>query len=451
MLRLAGPVLAEELLNLLVGYTDWWLTGHFLEGAEYKAAMGLMAYLLWLIPSLFAAIAIGATALVARFVGAGDSANARKVANQAVLLGAVFGAVATVGVWFGGPTLLRWLQLPAESQPLAWRYLSLIVPAIPAIMFEQIAIGLLRGAGDTVTGLVAKIAVNAVNIGLSAALVVGWGPFPELGWPGLAIGSAIGHFVGALILAAALIRGRSGLVWEPTSVRPDYSLLARMLKVGLPGGLDVLSVLACHLTYVSIINTLGAEAAGAHGLGVELEALAYAPASSFAVAAATMAGQYLGAGEAQRAVRAVRSAVAFGVVFMTCMGVLFHHFGWVLVDIFIAPGAEETARLTTSYLRIVSMSLPFLAVTMVFMGTLRGAGDTLWSLAITLIGLALIRVPCAAWLAWPSVTIPVLGLTIEGWDLGVTGAWYAMVVDVFLRSMMLTGRFLHGGWKRVKV
>ena len=71
MLALALPVFAEESLTLLVGYTDWWLTGSFLPGDEYKAAMGLMAYLLWLIPILFAAVAIGATAMVSRIVGAG--------------------------------------------------------------------------------------------------------------------------------------------------------------------------------------------------------------------------------------------------------------------------------------------------------------------------------------------------------------------------------------------
>ena len=72
MLWLALPVLAEQLLTMLVGYTDWWLVGHYLDGPAPKAAMGLMAYVLWLIPSLFSAVAIGATALVARFVGAGD-------------------------------------------------------------------------------------------------------------------------------------------------------------------------------------------------------------------------------------------------------------------------------------------------------------------------------------------------------------------------------------------
>ncbi|MBI2481632.1 MAG: MATE family efflux transporter, partial [Planctomycetia bacterium] len=101
MLGLAMPVLAEESLTMLVGYTDWWLAGHFLAGAEYKAAMGLMSYVLWLLPSMFAAVAIGATALIARCVGAGDREAARRVTHQALLLGSAFTIVVLAAVFLG--------------------------------------------------------------------------------------------------------------------------------------------------------------------------------------------------------------------------------------------------------------------------------------------------------------------------------------------------------------
>ena len=82
--------MAEQLLTMLVGYTDWWLAGHYLEDPSYLAAMGLMAYILWLLPSMYSAIAIGATSMVARHVGAGEMQRARHVANQAVTIGVVF-------------------------------------------------------------------------------------------------------------------------------------------------------------------------------------------------------------------------------------------------------------------------------------------------------------------------------------------------------------------------
>ncbi len=451
LLRLAWPVLTEELLNLLVGYTDWWLTGHFLKGASYQAAMGMLAYLIWLVLSLFAAVAIGATALVARSMGAGDRATAQRVAHQALLAGSVVAILVTAAAWWGGLPFIRLLRLSDEATPVAWAYLRWIVPAIPAIMFEQVAIAVLRGAGDTVTGLWTKVVVNLVNASVSATLLTGWGGAPTVGWEGLAIGTALGHVVGAVILAIVLLRGRADIRWRAADLRPDRPLLMRLFKVGIPGGLDVLAVLACHLTYVSIINTMGTEAAAAHGLGVELEALSYAPASSFAVAAATMTGQYLGAQRPDAARRTIFMAIGACVTFMTLMGVFFYHSGWRMAEFFVSDSSPGTAALVSDYLQIVAFSMPFLATTMVLTGALRGAGDTLYSLAITFTGLALVRVPGAAWMGWDEWTVPGTNWTIEGWHMGVHGAWWAMVIDVTLRSSLLLARFLSGGWQRVKV
>lgn len=451
LLRLALPVFFEESLNLLVGYTDWWLTGHYLEGSAYQAAMGLMAYLIWLLMGLFSAVAIGASALVGRFVGAGNMAGARRVAHQALLAGVFLAAVLTAAAYLGGLPFIRLLRLPEEATPLAWRYLFWVIPAIPAIMLEQVAIAILRGAGDTVTGLYTKVVVNFVNAVCSAALLLGWGGLPALGWEGLAIGTSIGHAVGAAILLAALIRGRDGIGWRLRELTPDWGLLARMFRVGGPGGLDVLAVLGCHLSYVSIINTLGTDSAAAHGLGVELEAMAYAPASSFAVAASAMTGLLLGANEPRQAGRAILTAAIVAILFCSTMGFIFYHSGWVLVEWFVGESSPRTALLARDYLRIVSFSMPFLATTMVLTGALRGAGDTLCSLAVTFTGLALIRVPGAAWLAWSELPIPILDVTISGWNLGVQGAWWAMVIDVAIRSTLLAIRFATGGWKRVRV
>src|SRR5436190_22285611 len=95
MLALALPVLAEESLNLLVGYTDFFLAGRFLPGREPLAAMGLMAYFLWMLPSLFTIVSIGTLAVVARLIGAGERREAAHVARQALLLGL---GVAAIGV-----------------------------------------------------------------------------------------------------------------------------------------------------------------------------------------------------------------------------------------------------------------------------------------------------------------------------------------------------------------
>jgi Na+-driven multidrug efflux pump len=209
-------------------------------------------------------------------------------------------------------------------------------------------------------------------------------------------------------------------------------------------------VLTCHLIYVSIINRLGTQAQAAHGLGVQIEALSYLPGSAFQVAAATLAGQSLGAADQGRAVRGVLLCAGSALAIMTAAGFVLY-FGGESLASFFTGSPNPTSELTGKLLKIVALSCPSLAILMVLSGALRGAGDTRWTLAITFIGLVGVRVPGACLLAWDEAPLPLTDLAIPGLGLGVAGAWYAMVADVILRSVLMTGRFLQGGWKTVRV
>jgi putative MATE family efflux protein len=442
--------LAEESLNLLVGYTDWFLAGRYLPGDESLAAMSFVAYFLWILPTLFAGLGIGALAVIARLVGGGQSRGAAHVARQAIFLGcgvALLGmaVVLMLGEWFVGA-----MQLRGEAARLALRYVQILIPAIPFVMLEQVGSACLRGAGDTVTGMLARVVLNAVNIAVSVSLV------PTLGFEGLAIGTACGHMIGGLIVLYRLTRGSAGLsLLEPETngsrrLRLDGATIRRVLRVGLPGGIDVLAVLTCHLIYVAIINRLGTLSQAAHGLGVQIEAMSYLPGSAFQVAAATLAGQSLGAADQRRARRGVLLCVGSALAIMTVAGLVLYFFGEPVARVFTGE-TSETTILTGKLLKIVALSCPSLAILMVLSGALRGAGDTRASLAITFVGLVGVRIPLACWLAWSEVPLPFTDLSIPGAGLGVAGAWHAMVGDVILRSLLALARFIQGGWQRVRV
>ena len=445
------PVLAEESLTMLVGYTDWWLAGHYLAGAEYKAAMGLMSYVLWLLPSMFAAVSIGAMALIARSVGAGDRDAARRFAHQAILLGSALSIIVLAAVLLGSESLVRVMQLEGRAAELAVRYIWILTPVIPAIMLEQVGVACLRGGGDTVSGFIAKSIVNVVNVVVSTLLVVGPGNIPKLGWEGLAIGTACGHGLGGLLVLVLLVRGRAGLRLEFARLRPDPALLRRLWRIGMPGGVDVLAVLCCHFVYLAIINGLGVEAAAAHGLGVQIEALAYLSCYAFHVAASTMTGQLLGAGDSRRAARSAIEACMVGTTLLTLAALVFYFAGAWLAGFFTGDIHDPTAMAAGKLLKIVAFSTPPLAVVMVLTGALRGAGDTRWPLVVTFLGLIAVRLPLACLFAWESFHIPGIDITITGFGLGVAGAWWAMVIDVVLRSVLLIFRFWQGSWKTMTV
>jgi putative MATE family efflux protein len=437
LVRLVWPVIVEQLLVMLVGFSDTLLAGHYLS-ESHLAAMTMVSYALWMFTNLFAIVAIGAVAMTARFVGAGDWPSANRVTNQSFALGAILAVFFTSCGLLWGDRIAGILQLEGEPAALATRYLRILIPVLPFMMLEQVGIGCLRGAGDMLTGLVTMMIVNAVNIGISWSLVAGLGPLPELGWDGLAIGTACGHAMGGLIPLAVLLRGRMHLRVERRGLWPEKSLMRRILRIGLPGGIDVLSIVGLQMVYLAIVNRLSTDEVAAHGVAIRIESLAYLPGFAFQVAAATLVGQYLGAGDYRRAGRSVLVASAVNVTLLTAAGLLLFFGARPLVGLFLGPQQAGVAAIAPVLLGIVSVAMPPLALVQVLTGALRGAGDTRWPLAFTFIGFLGVRLPIAY-------------LLVLVWNWGVAGAWYAMVVDMLVRCALVSFRFLHGGWKRVQV
>jgi putative MATE family efflux protein len=437
LVRLVWPVLAEQLLVMLVGFSDTILAGHYLLPA-HLAAMTLISYMIWFLTNLFSFVAIGAVAMTARFVGAQDWAQANRVVNQSFLLGAMLAAgFTTVGLLMGG-RLAAVLQLDGESAALATRYLYCLIAVMPLMMLESVGNGCLRGAGDMITGLLTMIVVNVVNIAVSWSLLLGLGPLPEMGWDGLAIGTACGHAVGGLIPLSRLLRGRAGLRIQRSLLKPDRDLMRRILRIGVPGGVDTLSVTSCQLVFLSMVDRLGTVAAAAHGVAIRVESLAYLPGYAFQLAAATLAGQFLGARDYHRANRSVLVACATSGVLMIGVSLSFFFFPNPLVDLFLGPNQDDVAAVAPRLLQIIAVALPTLALTQVLTGALRGAGDTRWPLVFTFIGFLIVRLP----MTW---------LLTQEWNWGIQGAWYAMAADIIVRCALITARFLTGGWKRVEV
>jgi putative MATE family efflux protein len=302
-----------------------------------------------------------------------------------------------------------------------------------------------------VSGLVIMAVVNLVNVVVSWSLVLGLGPLPELGWKGIALGTAAGFLVGGTLVMALLLRGRWGLKLQWRRFRPNRKLIRRLLRVGLPGGADMLSIIGCQLWFVSLINRLGTLAVAAHGVALCVESLAFLPGSAFQMAATTMVGQTLGARDPRRASRSAVMALLCGGGLMIMAGVVIFTRAEALAGLFVRSEHSHVADLAVPLLRTVSLAIPALAVTMILSGSLRGAGDTRWPLAFSLVSLLGVRIPLAYWLAQDVVELPLVEITIAGWGLGVVGAWYAMAADLHVRALLVTIRFLHGGWKRVEV
>lgn len=436
--RLVAPVLVEQVLALTVGFTDKWLAGNLLDGSAYLAAVGLVAYCIGFLPALFAVPAVAVTALVARAVGAGDTVAARRDTVQAVVVGGAMALGLLLVAIGAGRRFVALLGLPPESTALAWEYIAIVLPALPAIMLITVGVAALRGAGDMVGGLLTMSVVNLVNAGASYALASGVAGLPRLGWPGLAWGTLAGYLSGAVCVVVLLARRDRGLRPQLADWVADRARLARILSVGVPAGADAVGNAVCHLWFLSIVNRLGNVDAAAHAVAITIESLAFLPGSAFGVAAATLSGQFLGARQPRRARGTVWLAATAGMVLMGLAGMAFFTTADGLAGWFVGGAGRqpEVATLTARLVRIVAFAQVPLALLMVFSGALRGAGLTRPPLVVNFLGLLFVRLPLAMLLAWEGVVTP--WGTLPGAGLGAVGAWYAMASDLIARGVAMT-------------
>jgi putative MATE family efflux protein len=434
VLRLALPAMGEQLLSMMVGIVDTFLVGHL--GAAPLAAVGLANQWVFMATTLFGAIATGSTAMIARFIGAREPQQANEVLRQSMLLGALIGVIATIlGVSLALPAVVL-LGAPEDVVDLSTSYLSVASSVFFFSTLMFIGNASLRGAGDTRTPLFVMLVVNALNI------VVAWvainGPFglPQLGVVGSALGAVVGRAVGGVLVIAILLRGRSGIQLKLGGLRPDTDLIRRILRIGLPTGLEQLLFRTGHMVFARILAELGTVAYAANQVAMNGWSLSFMPGFGFALAATTLVGQSLGAQDPDGAEQRGYIAFRMGASLMGAVGLLFVLFPAQIVGFFTSD--PEVIALGTMPLRMVGLIQPLLAATMIFAGSLRGAGDTRWPMLATGGSIWLVRLPLAYLLA----------LVL---DWGLVGAWSALILDLCLRGLLNYLRFRSGRWKTVKV
>jgi putative MATE family efflux protein len=450
----AGPVAGADLVSR-AAILEW--TYQAAQEVSYRqisfqAAQTTAQYVAWFISCYTILVTVGSTALVARFTGAGERALAIRVTHQSLLLAVFFGLSATLVAWAGGLRLLvDVLQLTGLAAQYALDYLNPLFLLVVFQMLELAGISCLVGAGDTKTGLYIMIGVAIVNLPLAWGLCFGLGPFPELGFPGIAVGTALSHTLGGLAVLLVLARGRFGLKLHARLFRPRLDLIRRLLRVSVPAGFDSLSLVAGQFWFLSLVNRLGVEAGSAHGIAIGWEALGYLSGAAFGTAAMTLVGQNLGAGRPEQAARSGWLAFGLGCAVMTFMGVIFFTFAPEMFMLFCPLESQRPIIVAgVPVLRLVAFAMAPLASTIIFTSALRGAGDTRVPVLFTWIGFFAVRIPLAYVLAFPRLDLGPLG-TYPGFGFGLFGAWLAMFADLLVRGVFFFQRFLRGTWKKQRV
>lgn len=449
VLTLAWPVLVQQFLILAVGLSDRFLAGRFqpTDHIAYQSAQTNADYLYWVLSSFCVFVTVGSTALVARFVGAGDHEMAVRTTNQSIILAVLLGLVGTVLGIIGLPTLLSLFDVSGVSAELTVEYMRPMFVLLVFQVIEMAGIYCLAGAGDTRMGLYVLGGVAIINLPLAWLFYLGLG----FGFAGIALGTALSNTLGGLVVLAVLFRGRAGLQLRPELLRPDWPLIGRLLRVSVPAGVDSMSVVAGHLWFWSIVTRLGDVANAAHGIALRWEGLGYMSGMAFGTSAMALVGQNLGAGRPDRAAHSGWVGFALGTGVMCVMGAVFYALAPLMFLLF-CPNPEQRPIIDAGVpvLRLVAFAMPPLACCIIFTYALRGAGDTRAPVLITWTGFLLVRIPLAYYFTMKTVPLGPFG-SVAGLDLGLLGAWWAMFADLVVRGVLFLLRFAGGKWQRVRV
>ncbi|MFO0821688.1 MAG: MATE family efflux transporter [Gemmataceae bacterium] len=456
VLALALPALAQQYLYLLVRLSDQYLADNFeipdpASRKTYLSALNTAGYLYWFVSSYTVVVSVGATALVARFIGASEFPLAHRALGQAVFLGIVFGLLGTfVGV-LGLSWLIALLQLQGDAATYAVQFLTPLAALLVFQITESACIACLAGAGDTRTGLKVLGLVAILNIPLAWVLCFGLGSWPGLGFRGISLGTGLSHVAGCAVLLTILARGKSGLKLTLANLIPDLGLIRRLLWVSVPAAVDSLSVALCQLWFLSLVNYLGDAATAAHGIALLWESLGFLAGGAFGTAAMTLIGQNLGARDPSRAAHCGWLAFQMGAAVMIVMGVLFLAFAVPMFRLFChETSSQSVIDEGVPALRLIALAMPALASQIIFTAALRGAGDTRVPVLISWFGFLGVRIPLAYLLTRSHLNLGILG-TLTGWDMGLFGAWLAMCIDIWVRGSFFAVRFASGRWKKIEV
>ncbi|MBM3188367.1 MAG: MATE family efflux transporter [Chloroflexi bacterium] len=425
------PAVAERILTLLVNTVNTILVGHL--GAAALAAVGLSGTISMIGSTLFQAVGTGSTACIAQAIGARDKASALRYLEQSMLVAAALGLACTA--LFLPLTRQSLIVLGAEEDVVALGgcYLPYMAATWPMMSLLMVGSAALRGAGDTRTPMWIMGGMNVLNLLLSLLLIRGWGPLPELGVMGAGIAAGVSRALAGVAIMVVLRNGRGRLRLRQLFYPADREVLSRLLQVGLPAGGENLLMRVAFLSYTRIIASLGTAAYAAHVIAQRVESLTMMPSFGFAVAATTLAGQALGAGDPRRARRSVFCAIQIAVGVALTGSLVFLAFPRLMLSLFTTDESVIVQGIIP--LCILAVGQPIMTIANCLSGGLRGVGDTRSVMWITGIGAWLVRVPLA-----------VLSVTL--FSLGLPGVQASMTLDWFTRMALLAWRFRPALWDK---
>jgi putative MATE family efflux protein len=427
LLKFSIPLLLGNMAQQLYSTVDSIIVGKFV-GDTALAAIGATFPIINLLLVLFMAISTGAGIMVSQYFGARAWKQLNKTIGNTLML--IFISSITlmlIAIPLARP-ILTFLDTPVEIIDMSASYMQIVFLGILGFGFYNIIAGILRGLGDSITPLLFLLITTSLNTGLDLWFVAG------LGWgvAGAAWATIISQIFSATLCVIRLLRMKDVILLDRESLKPDRELISKLLRIGMPAGVTQAVFSMAMVVVQALTNSMGYQVITTTTAVMRIDGFAMMPNFTFGMAISTFVGQNIGAKRMDRVDQGTRVAVIMGLTVSTTLTLLLLIFGGSLLRLF--TDTPEVITLGLRQIRILAAGYIAMSMTQTFGGIMRGAGDTMPTMWISMLTAVVFRVPTAYTLAyltrsaaWPNGSPDALFISLlTSWVLGslITYSWY---------------------------
>ena len=412
------PLILGNLFQQLYNTVDSIIVGNYI-GSEALAAVGSSGSLINLLIGFCIGASAGAGVVIAQFYGAQDREGVRKAVHTTIAIAIAAGAVLTVVGIVATPILLKAMGTPQEVFDQASIYLKVYFGGILFSVVYNMSAGILNAVGNSKRSLVYLMIAATSNIFLDLLFVV----VLKMGIVGAAIATDISQLLSCIFIILFLVRSEDVYRVKLKDIRCYDNLLGKILKIGLPTGVQNIVISLSNVIVQSSVNSFGAVAMAGFAAYIKVDGFNILPVLSFSMAATTFVGQNVGAGRLDRVKKGMYVSVAMGIIYTVCTGILLLAFAPQVIGVFTQNG-----KVVEYGVYIMKFFCPFywmLGILHILAGTIRGTGKTMQAMVVFLFSLCIFRV---LWI-WGAMSV---SHKIGGVMLGYPLSWLVGLVMILI-------------------
>ena len=426
------PLIVEQFLAVLVGMADSVMVASVGEAAV--SGVSLVDNIMVLFTNLFAALATGGAVIAGQYLGQKNGKLASRAATQLIwfttILAVVIMAVIYCGKWFVLHVVFG--QIDADVMGHADTYLMIVTASIPFIALYNAGAAIFRAMGNSKVSMQVAMIMNAVNVAGNAILIYGF----RRGTEGVAIPTLVSRITAAVLILFMLSRRENVIRIEKTfRFRPDWTMVKRILGIGIPNGLENSMFQLGKIIVLSLVSTFGTYAIAANAVCNAVANFQVLPGMAINLAVTAVIARCVGAGDHEQAEYFTKKLIRLVYLCMWIVNlIVLCVMPLVLWAYNLSDITAQTAR-SVLYFHSVSACLIW-PVSFTVPSALRAAGDATVTMVISLASMWIFRI--------------IFSYLLGGWlGLGVLGVWIAMVIDWCVRAVCMTLRYKTGRWKQI--